>query len=531
MEYRVVTARDVDKFIQFPDTISVNTGPSRAGEEILLTVLQEDIILENYDKQFEINDYAIYASIGISNLFNSSMEWKYMVKNIIDETGNFTGPHILDAHDGIVENTSMTEPIINAIMAKTKLGVDANDTRFVHYRSCDRFFKYSFRVGDPVTLNNATAHVFAVYLDALSGDALPYWFSSSSGQEAEYLGLYYADLDLASHIGLTLGGMPVTVVCPPHPDFIASASGTVANNLAYTRDIDGNLMIRPLPFSTTSHTYTEDDFVPFGDSTNRELYVYMMIEPKNNNHYMGETFQPMWTSKTIDASWGPIRDILDENGNRIACPVPADVVKSADRFVFNQVITASTLISYVEGLPRMYFPTSQITTRYIPGDSTESIDVYRLPFAFDLANETEFDGDIRKSIMGGRVMQLVSTYMFDAATDKELAYFPYLLNEAKSLTDKIIENLGSSLLASRNNRNSIIEQIVIKYGRHHFDEMAVYGGPSGDNTGDMWQVLTRLAEFFVFFTVSVMTTISTGTKDNVNKVQFVQVPMVLRVHS
>ncbi len=531
--YKVITAYDVDKFIQFPQTININTadhlanGGVRSGEDdIILTVVQEDVILENFDKHFLIDDYAIYASIPKANLFNPAMDWKYIVQNSFDDDGTFVGPRVLDAHANPAN--SIAEPIINVASSKTKLGVEALDTRFVHYRQCDRFFKYSYRIGDPVTLpGNKTGHVFAVYLDSLSGDALPYWLSTSSGQEPEYLKFYYADLDLGSEIGLTSSGISVAVVCPPHPDFIASG------NLAFTREYDGSLLIRPLALNTTSHTYTEDDFVLYTEHANRELYVYVVIEPDNTSHFQGEIIKPIWTSKQISASWGPIRDILDDFGHRVPCPVPASLVREVDRFVITATVAADTFMD-LSGpqSPRMYYPSSRMVVKYAPDSSTNNEgEVEDFPFSFDIANETTFNGDTRKSIIGGRIMQLVSMYMFDSAMDKDMAYFPYLLNEAKSLTDTIIADLGVSLLTSRNSRNSIIEQIVIKYGREHFDEMAVYTNPEdGSSTGDMWQVISRISELFMFFTVSVKTTISTGAKNRVEVIQLVQVPVVLRVH-
>lgn len=529
--FRLITARDIDNFIQFPGTISINAdNADRDEENIVLTIFKEDVILENYDRRFIVNDYAIYSSITTTDLFNNGMDWKYMVKNTL-ENNQLTGSRIVDAHDE--ENVNalpLSNDIINRQIAKAKLGTESNNTRFSHYRQCDRFFKYSFRIGDNLTLSGSqTGQVYGVYLDTDTGDAKPYWSSTVDGQQPEQLRFYYADLDLNGQYGLTFDGFPVTVVCPPHPDFIASTViASTANNLVYKRDEDGNLMIRTLGFTSISHTYNEDDFVLFSESSDRQLLVYIIIDPQTGKHFNGEILVPLWSSKQIDQSWGPIRDIMNDLGDRVT--VSADSVQYADRFTCTKTVVANTFqsIQQIGSAPRMHYPVSRIATVYIE-DGTP-MEIESVPFAYDVANNATFAGDAKKSIIGGRIMQLVSSYMFDGCSDKEMAYFPYLLNESKALTNKIVDYLGAALISSRESRNSIIDQIVIKYGRRYFDEMSVYLDQNDHIVGDMWNVIDHIPEFFLFFTATISTSISTRTKDKVDIVQFPEVPIVLRIH-
>ena len=521
--FRRVTVHDVDNFIQFPDTINVTTGSgTNIDDDLFLTVVQEDVILQNYDRSFLVNDYAIYSSIRASDFFNHNMDWKYVVENTVD-IGTFVGSKIFDAHDG--NNT--INPVLDVQVSKVKLGTDSVDTRFTHYRQCDRFFKFSYRIGDIIQLSNGRkGHVYGVYLDSNSGDAIPYWSSVSYGQDPEQIHFYYAVLDMYSGFGLTFDGRPVNIVCPPSPDFITSNDvGRESNNLAYTYDPrDNTLFIRTVGIPGLLYTYTQENFISYDQDPDRELFIYMIVEPQVGVYYQGEYMVPMWSSKQIDANWGPIRDIPDAQGNRLPSPVPAGAVKRADRMNFTNTIQAHTFVPLSQGI-RMHFPRSLIVTRYIEDTENENI-----PFAFDIANNNAYDGDTRKSILGGRVLQLVSAYMFDGYSDAELAYFPQFLYEAKAITDQIIDRLASTLMSSRDARNSIIEQIVVKYGKKHFIDSARKISASS-SLGDMWTVLSRIPEFFVFFTTTINATISTSYKNRIDIVQIIEVPFVLRIYN
>ena len=175
--FRNLSVADVDRFIQFPETIQVD------ARGLTLTV-EEDTLLQNYSKRFRVDDFAVYASISLSTLFNSSMDWNYNVSTTVDPiSGALEGPGVCDAFKGPVF------PIINVTEACNQLSVLCNDTRFIHYRQCNRFFRYSYRVGDPLLdASGCKAQLFAVFLDTLTGNALPYWESNTIGNIGETSG-------------------------------------------------------------------------------------------------------------------------------------------------------------------------------------------------------------------------------------------------------------------------------------------------------------------------------------------------------
>ncbi len=522
--FRRITVHDVDNFIQFPDTISVTTGSGTSTEEhLFLTVIQEDVVLQNYDRSFLVNDYAIYSSIRTSDFFNHNMDWKYVVENTVD-IGTFVGSKVFDAHGSAAP---LINPVINAAVSKVKLGTDSVDTRFTHYRQCDRFFKFSYRIGDIIQLpGGRKGNVYGVFLNSNSGDAIPYWSSVVSGQDPETILFYYADVDMYAGYGLTFDGHPVTVVCPPCPDFVASKDiASTSNNLVYTRDpSDNSLLIRTVGIPGLLYTYSQENFVAYDHDTDRELFIYMIVEPEAGMHYRGEYMVPMWSSKRLDTQWGPIRDLLDTEGNRLPSPAPSSAVRKVDRMTFTNAVQAQTFVPIAHGI-RMHFPTSLFVTRYIEDTENENIQ-----FAYDLANNNTYDGDTRKSILGGRIMQLVSAYMFDGYSDTELACFPQFLYESKAITDQIIDRLSSTLISSKVARNSIIDQIMVKYGKKHFIDKATRTSDRS-STGDMWAVLSGIQEFFIFFTTTINATISTIYKNRIDVVQIIEVPIVLRIYN
>lgn len=541
--FRYVSVSDVDQFIQVPITVQVYARDS------VLTVGED--VLQSYDSQaFMVTDYAIYAEIPKAALFNPSMDWKFRVSQVVDASGAYSGPHVLDAHDSV----ALTRAIVNAGTAKPVLGELEDRTRFVHYKHCRQFFKYSFKVGDPITLASRNgpqdAQLFAVYLDRNTGEALPYWATvdgSGTTQTPETRIFYYAS---AANLGgtATLATIaagapltsllaspnnatptPVTVVAPPDPEFLEHRpdSQIYGGNLAVVTDASGNPAIRavgdasdPSGGGLVQHALTA--FTPYTTDARRALVLFWVISPPITRKYTGEEYALAWASIPIGG----------ETGVRPLCDLPAGYagpVLEVQRFVVSKALPAGQVQSSLAWAPRLYLPVS----RYVVIDDNDKTGApMEIPFAYQVANATDFGGDARRSIIGGRIMQLLSHYLFDAMTSKELAFFPFFLNESKTLTDKIIDQLSASLLgtgpAAAAGRNAIITQLQVKYGKKYFDEAVVLSSVSG--VGNMRHVIDKLDDLFLFFTATVRITMSLRSKDDVELIRLVELPIVLRAY-
>lgn len=570
MDFRYITPTDVDRFIQIPDTLEVD------ARSLVLTV--DEDTLQKYDKLFQVTDYVIYCEAPKDRFFNadpsgnSTMDWKYKIVQKIDASGKYIGPHVVDAHDPTLaidpsSNTIITNAIIDAPEAKDELGVITNATRFVHYKQCNRFFKYSFKVGDSLQVQGRKAQMYAVYLDKESGAALPYWTTvdgSGNDQTSEVRQYYYAYMgsDLA---GLTPTGVSpmttldgsagyVTVVCGPDPEFLESRGTIIGGNLVYDR-IGSDLRIRQVGDNSDASgnnltDYTAANFVDYTTDPNRSLMIYWVVNPEDDKPFLGEE---LYLARTDTGSLRPIRDIVDASGNVLSQnqPLLAEDVKEADKFILSRFLEDFQGSSIVDALsfgqsvsnerfpsPRMYLPVSKFivvhehpTEEDVHDNGTQQFDV---PFAYEVGNSTDFYGDAKKSIVGGRVMQMVSQYLFDNASNKEMDHFPFLLNESKQLTDKIVDALAQKIVAftseAHEARSFVLNQIMIKHGRKYFDEYATLNELTGEKVGSVWNVLSRLNEMFLFFSVTVKTTVSNRSKDDVEVIKMVEVPVVIRLY-
>ncbi len=571
-DFRFLTPTDVDRFIQLPDTLQVD------ARSIVLTV--EEDTLQEYDHYFKITDYVIYCELTKSKFFNSGMDWKYKIVKRIDASNNqYLGPHVEDGHSSTT--TEVASDIIKAADTITELGVNTKSTRFVHYKQCNRFFKYSFKVGDTQNVpvydasgnavldasSNAItrkAQLYAVYLHATDGYALPYWTTtdgSGNDQTAETRVFYYMtasgilqsinDGDPLLDSELETNAMTISVVCPPDPEFVEQKDGTVrGGNLALVTDSSG-LVIRQvgdLDGSGNLTTYTQDNFAQYTTDADRALMLYWVAHPQDNRQFMGEEMYVAWCSHDVR----PMRDLVDASGMLYRPQSGAPMMREVDRFTLGRSMTANTVYYNVyESLrpnapdtaaPRLYLPVSKfIVTHEQPTESdvlNGGVDEFDVPFAYEVANATDYQGEHKKAIIGGRIMQLVSQYLFDDATNKEMSYFPFLLNESKQLTEKIITALADKIKETSasvgKSRTEILKQIMIKHGRRYFEEYATLTAQDDeeDDTsyGNVWDVLSKINEMFLFFTVAVKTTVSNRTKDDVEIIKLVDVPVVVRVY-
>jgi hypothetical protein len=552
--FRHVTPTDVDRFIQFPDALEVD------ARDITLTT-DEDIYADVFETKFSNMDYVIICEVENASFFNAAMDWKYRVDLVVDPSGGaFLGPHLSDAHSPLRAGAPvLASDVLVAANAKQQLEAAGTPTRFAHYRLANTFLKYSFRVGDVAALaDGRAAQLYAVYFDSATGQAMPYWRTTSdaASQDAETKVFYYADetdvvlsaLTDASGSSVRFGADAVTVVAPPDPEYLENGPITVGRNLAYAKDASGSLAVRTVGFLESEGSqqfvagvtpYPPASFVRYTSDAGRELMLYWVVYPPSDKLHLGEKLYVSWSSKALglgaaDESVAPIRDIVDASGIALNYPIAAELIKNADRVVFTTPVSASVpkaledLVSL--SMQRMYLPTSKISVVDTVSGQLEPLDV---PFSYEVANETQF-ADSRQCVLGGRFMQLLSYYLFDSATAKEIAYFPFFINESKELTDKIVDGLAASFKradqAGHEARNHVLNQLVVKYGRRYFDEYAIFNEALGYAEGSVGDVLARLGEMFVTFTVTVRTTVSQRSKDRVDMVKLVNVPVAIRVY-
>jgi hypothetical protein len=577
--YRYLTPTDVDQFIQIPDTLEVD------ARSIVLTV--DEDTFKRYDKIFDITDYAIYCEVPTASFFNNAMDWKYAMLQEIDGSGNYLGPRVIDAHNPAYAPSGvylgpLAAPVLLTDPAKSVLGSNTDSTRFAHYRQCNRFFKYSFKVGESSNFTvyppndadaiSSDAQLFGLYINA-SGVPVPWWTTSNgqADQTAENKTFYWAD------VGSVLGtvypqGMHASVadsptashvenlhvMVPPDPEFLESKNNVLGGNLAYGKDASGGLLIRAVGewdasanggLGAAMTTYTASNFVLFTEAPQAlTLVLYWIVNPTNASKYLGERMFVAWTSSPLSNAPGalmPVRD-FDASGQLITgATVPANKFHVSRDVPGNTVLALDTFLNTPEdpaGAIRLYLPNSNFWVWHEqpnePDVHASGTQRFEVPFAYEVANTTDFRGDTKKSIMGGRVMQLISHYLFDNCTNTELDYFPFLLSEAKALTDKIIDALASKINENgtpmSETRSDLLSQILVKHGRRYFDEWATLtetqAAPDA-KFGKVIDILKSMNETFLFFVVTVSTTVSNRTKDDVEVVKLHQVPVVIRIYN
>jgi alpha-tubulin suppressor-like RCC1 family protein len=563
--FRFITPTDVDSFIQLPGTLEVD------ARSLVITV--EEDTLKNFERQFQIMDYTIYCEAPQSHFFDSSMDWKYKIVQEFDASGNYLGPTVVDAHEPLT-GQPLTMPITNSNQAKVYLGATTQATRFAHYKQCNRFFKYSFKVGDEMSVGGRDSQLFGVYLDGTTGDALPYWETTNpdAGQMEEAIRILYASgIDLSAIVDVS--GTPVvftdenavastvTLVCPPHPEFLESTPDlgfgmNIGRNLATHRDGSGNPVVRQVGNVDASGVFQAVplslvnlvDFQSVNEAY-RELILYFVCKPPAAKPYFGESMFVVYSTKDISAApgavgaWAPIRDLA--TAQEPMKPQDARDVLPVDRFLTSADMPAGIACPLSPGLlgqtangaaRRLYLPSSKFIAQHQqpnePDVHDNGVEQFDVPFGYEVANATDFD-DSKKSILGGRIMQMVCHYLFDNTGSKELAYFPFMTSESRGLTDKIVDQLGASIRAqgehASDSRTDILKQILVKHGRRYFDEYAVLTESDGTRYGYVWDVLQKINELFVMFTVTITTTISNRSKDDIEVLRLIEVPIVVRV--
>lgn len=506
--FRNITCTDINRFIQIPIVIEVD-----ATDNILTAY--ENVYHDNYDP-IKCSDYAIYADVSKSNFFNvNAMTWNYSVQKF--SNGEV---HMVDAGATLdIHNTS--EWVVNADNLVSVLSSSAKATRFVHYKQSNSFFKYSFKVGDPFeTKDGLQAQLWAVYLDSITGTAHPYELTTSdpNNQSTPESKVYICahvpsnDFDIMFTPNDHHVPQQVTLIVPPDAEFLQN--GPLGYNLDHM-DISGNLHfnIRNVPGLTY---YTHENFVMYDDTivqTPLEIFMYYIVNPPADKPFLGEQMIIAYTSNTEVL---PIRDpspVLEDLGPRSKVFFIDDPTYQSNMFYSLKV--------YDHPPPRLYHPVSYFSVR-----PTAQEEPMNIPLQYDTMNNTDL-GDFRKLSLGGRFMQLVSEYMFDAATEKEMSFFPFLLSEAASLNSKIVLELAMAIQNRPDVRNEILRQMLIKYGRKYFNEWSALAGETNLPVGE---VIEKIDEMFIYFTVTLSTCVSNRSKDRVDSIVLEKIPVVIRIY-
>jgi hypothetical protein len=567
--FRFITPTDVDRFVTIKDTLQVD------ARSIVLTV-QEDTYEEITGRRF---DYSIYSELPKSDFFDPDMDWRFkLVQKIDPSSGLALGPTVEDKESGVATPQNPTK-VIKTISTKSTLG-SSETTRFIHYDQCTNFFKYSFKVGDAVDVEMPTetstdaggvvtatatstnkAQLYAIYIDPANGQPKPYWSTTSNTDATtpETKKFYYSkSSDLTAVLGRLRGANTpvtteilldsgttaenVTVVAPPDPEFIEHmpSAGIKGGNLVYKVNGTGDLVIRTVGNTATVGTganatqpnlitYTASNFEEASSAGNsRALILYWVVSPINAERHMGEKYYVAYSEVALARNGlMPIRD-----------GATVTALKARDKFGLNADVTATTV--YVLTAPaladvrRLSLPPSTFTVAHETGGTTTNVVV---PFAYEAANATTFKTtgttpvfEYKKSIVGGRVMQMVSKYIFDNYTNKEMGFFPFLIGEAKSLTETIVDVLDTTLRTNRDVRTEILQQMVVKYGRKEFEESAVFDESTSQSVGRLSAVINNMSQdIFISFTVTVKTTVSNRTKDDVEVISILDIPVTFRL--
>lgn len=614
--FRYITPTDVDRFIQICEEISVDFSSTPI-------VISEDV-MATWDCACFNNDYAVYCEVPKDVFFDTSgMQWRYEVQPSChcDATpssaggGYYSGPDAVDAGVGsqrVIGDRELTLYLSNRDIT----------SRFVHMRQCNRFFKYSFAVGDltQVTGRDGIVHdcqMFGVFICPHTGMAMPYAISLPASQvfpelarppapdpsgytgnccgdnllahvpvqphaqspyivgqndtcgfsmtpqeatEPEVLVFYYADLPETDPSGGRLyerprvNGLNLEVACPPHPDFISYGA------MAHRYEADGcTLAIRDPPAEGLDRLDPRQ-FVNYRCAIGCEqrcLLLYYVVNPERPCPHLGERIFGAFRSHPQL----PARDFrkhcegYDASGHLISphdrfsleparmevqghvCgslngdpPTHTFVVNTYHRLdLIDPPPRAAASGALEPPCPRLYYPMSTmvVSDGFDPsgGMQLDNLVTYTIPFNYETPNFIR-TWDVPCINLGVRLLQLASNYILDGSTATELAVFPRIQNESSMLIRALVSGISAHFQQSSDVRNSVIDQIIKRYGRRYFTEYAVlnYGA-----WGNMRDVLQRINEIFLMFTVTLLFVMRTDTREAVDRFAVRKVPVIFRL--
>jgi hypothetical protein len=541
--YRRITPTDTDRFIEVAKDIEVD-----ATSFVITT--EEDVLAEFDIRQFN-RDFAIYCELPKTAFFDlKHMNWEY---DVVLDPFDRVGPHAVDAGAGNVG-------IVRKSAAKYFLDRLDGTSRFVHYRQCASFFKYSFEVGDAFSIRlrgegsycdehahaqgqggqreqeqEHEARLFAVFLSADTGKPLPYQVTvratehehgafdmPPAGEDGERKVFFYADAPFDTS-GVSwdkrsrLARVPLSgdVICPPDSEFIE----------------EGPLVRSSHSMSTAR--YTKCNFRNYNTCARRCLFMYYIVQPTEGQAYRGEKLFVAFRSANVV----PVSD--GEQQFTFECKAPQENVLhhlgDLDRKSAHGCPGQTTAVSCV----RLLLPTShfvaedQLPNPYEKEERNErqrqGRDPEEIEFGYESPNELRNRCGAGRPNLGKRLLQVMSEYMFEGHTQVELERFPFVSSEARMLVHKVVDGIAECLQESSDVRDQFIHQLVIRHGRRYFDEASVLYDPEHRH-GQMTDVLGKLDQMFVLFTVSIRVDARDRAGNRVDRFVIRQVPVVFRLY-
>lgn len=550
---RFTSTRDANKLVRLPEVVDLNAvGPNSRKRGT-----RDAPVIGNGTVD---SDFAIMSDIPMSVILNSNMDWTY--KLVYPRKSNQTDIKIYDAHNPDISNdVPLTQGVFNTDKTKDYLTNIEDGSRFVHYRQCYRFFKFSFIVGDPISIEGRQCQLFGVYLDADSGAALPY-YNEKTGPAGEktYSILYAKDIDLS----LLIDGSSkvvytdprayppnnvhvVTCICPPHPKYVDTNNSTIGGPIAYNLDTSGNPIKKPIGSYNTfrnlvppTEKYTLDNYL----TTRNKLVLYWLTSPLPGFYYKGENYYVSWTDKLIsNSTWSPIQDMVTP-GSIEGLPLNASDVKFSDRFTVARDVPAQMPMqmkgSFIDqnfgNAQRLYLPISKFQITYKEFNDTDMSPIMNVNFQYELANDA-LPVDLTRPIAGAKLMQLVSSYKFGNCTSTEMSYFTFLAHNSVQLTNTMVDNL-ESIMAQYSAymsavRTKILQQFYTNYGINYFEPFAtlktVRFNDRIEKYGKVYDAIKIMDNVLFMLVTSMTTTVSVRLKSNMSVVNFQQVPIVMHM--
>lgn len=272
----------------------------------------------------------------------------------------------------------------------------------------------------------------------------------------------------------------------------------------------------------------------------RAMLLFWDVGPVWDKPYMGNEQFLAWTSPnyTSRKTIAPLRD-LDPS----SATYSSDILLAYNKFSYaagKRTISGGTVYQIRTGIqnqltssgaPKLCLPLSYYKAKTV--GSTKLI-----PFSYDSANSVAvFGGDSGFTNVGGRVMQLLTHYLFNGITDTEATTFMSAIKtESGRVTDALVDGLVSMLsqnnYSSFNARSSFINQILNRYGQQYFDISGTYvTNQDGTMLGQMREVIRAMDDLFLTFNMNVGRRTSWRLPGRGGMIEIRDIPIIMRLKS
>lgn len=327
---------------------------------------------------------------------------------------------------------------------------------------------------------------------------------------------------------------------------VASCPATIRNVLMFGRVADRTVPATTFLWSPPStYSATNPDFAStmqhISTDNNRAMLLYWDVNPLTTARYTGDELYAAWSSVILCPASAsgiiPLRDLDPSSAN-----YSTSLKTQTNQFVIPRILPARTPVQVrigmqtqidPSGTPRLNLPLSSYTVlqKINPLDPSAATRV--IPFAYEVANRTTFtNSSTSNTMMGGRVMQMLSHYLFSSTSDATMATFTNLTNEANRITDAFVDSVSTRLASNDASgtarRNDFLNQILMRYGRTCFDEYATLVN-SSSATGFVKDVIRNLDDVFINFAISLDTRVSNRSTTTSDTIRFSQIPVIIRL--